>query len=250
MENFKVNSRSDNRTFIVTESYRNLYNKLNGLKNSRGRIIHVISAPGTGKSSNIYAAMNELNSNFYDLKLDINNLDEGAGELFNQIYSDMKTDLKSKSKTELYQTLAGYDALLIADKFHDSHLINNTSIGYSLWTKNKGISSFKFYLLCINEYIRNKKYYKGINLVFQTAWRVKIGKSKYDLFTDFGIFSKFCVGLMKLLFEVVEIKYTRQETIKIVQAYMDVDEKTIEGYIDKYGRKPRLICQAIVDEPL
>ena len=248
MENFKVNTRLDNRTFIVTESYRNLYNKLKGLKTSRGRIIHVISAPGTGKSSNIYAAMTELDLNFYDLKLDLKDPDAGAGKLFNQIYSDMKTALKSKSKTELYQILAGYDALLIADKFHDTHLINNKAIGYSLWTKNKGISSFKFYFLCVNEYIRNRKYYKGINLVFQTAWHVKIGKRKYDLFTDFGLFSRFCVGLMKLMFEVVEIKYTNQETIKIVQAYMNTDKKTIEYYIDKYGRKPRLICQAIDDE--
>ncbi len=182
METFKVNSSSDNETFIKTVSYRNLYNKLKGLKSSRGRIIHVVGAPGTGKSANIHASMMELDLKFYDVKLHVTDRNAGADELLNQIYTDMKLSLGSKSKSELFQDLAGYHALLIADSFHDSHLLNNKYIGYSLWTKNNGISSLKFYFLCINEYVRNRKYYKEINLIFQTAWRVKIGKKKYDSF--------------------------------------------------------------------
>lgn len=245
MEMFKVNTCSDNGTFIVTDSYKNLYNKFKGLKNSRGRIIHVIGAPGTGKSTNIYAAMNELDLNFYDVKLRLKNPNAGAREVMDQVYSDMKTDLKFRSKDELYQELAGYECLIIADKFHDAHLINNKTIGYSLWTKTKGISSFKFYLLCMVEYLSNWKNYREINLVFQTAWRVNIGKKKYDLFSDFGIFSRICRGVLKIFFEVVQISYTKEETIRIVQSYVDASDETINKFIDKYGKKPRLICQAI-----
>jgi len=48
MGNYKINSLSDNGVFVVTESYRKLCNTFKNLKKRRGRIIHVVGAPGTG----------------------------------------------------------------------------------------------------------------------------------------------------------------------------------------------------------
>lgn len=248
MDNFKVNQGSDNQAFVKTRSYWDLYNKLKTLKTHHGRIIHVVGAPGTGKSSNIYAAVDKLGLNCFDLKLGLMDPYADASKLMDQIYHDLKFGLNARSKSELYQKLAVFDALIIADKFHDAHLIDTETIGYSLWTKIRGIRSFNFYFLVMKEYLLNRKQYKGINIILQTAWRVKIGKNKYDLFTDFGIFSRFCLGLMKLFFEVVEIKYSRGETVKIVQQYMDKDQKIIEAYIDELGNKPRLVCQAMEND--
>lgn len=248
MENFKVNTGSDNQTFVKTRSYRDLYNKLKTLKSSHGRIIHVVGAPGTGKSSNLYAAVKEAGLNCFDLELGLMDPQADASKLMDQIYEDLKSGLNVRSKSELYQSLAGYDALLIADQFHDAHLINPEKVGYSLWTKTKGISSLKFYLLCMKEYLLNRKEYRKINIVLQTAWRMKIGKNKYDLFTDFGIFSRLCLGLLGLFFEVVEVRYSREETVEIVLRHLDTDQKTIESHIDKLGNKPRLVCQAIENE--
>jgi len=248
MDKFKVNSGSDNGTFFVTESYKKLFKKLKSLKTSRGRIIHVTGAPGTGKSTNIYHAINELNLNVYDVGLNITNENMSSKQLFNHVYSDMKQSLGAESKDEVYKYLSKYDAILFADKFHDAHLIDNKQVGFSLWTKKKGINSFKFYILCIDEYLRNRKDYKTINILLQTAWRVKIAGKKYDLFTDLGILSKLFVYFLKIFFEVVEIKYTNQETIKIVQKHVNADEKTIAPYIDRYGKKPRIICNALENE--
>ena len=51
---------------------------------------------------------------------------------------------------------------------------------------------------------------------------------KYDIFTDLGILSRIIVAFMKILFEVVEISYSSQETLKIVKEHFDVEEKLIE----------------------
>ena len=50
---------------------------------------------------------------------------------------------------------------------------------------------------------------------------------------------------MKTIFVVVVISYSSEETIKIVKNHVNVDDKLIENYIDKYGSRPRFICQAI-----
>jgi hypothetical protein len=248
MGNFKVNTGSDNQTFVKTRSYRDLYNKLKTLKFQHGRIIHVVGAPGTGKSSNLYAAVEEAGLNCFDLELGLINPYADASEVMDQIYHDLKFGLNVRSKSELYHNLAGYDALLIADQFHDAHLINPEKVGYSLWTKTKGIGSLKFYFLCMKEYLLNRRDYKEINIVLQTAWRVKIGKKKKDLFTDFGILSRIFLAMLGLFFEVVEVRYSREETVEIVLMHVDVDQKTIEAYIDELGNKPRLVCQAIENE--
>jgi len=248
MDKFKVNCGSDNGTFLVTESYKKLYNKLKSLKNTRGRIIHVVGAPGTGKSTNIYAAMSELGLNVYDVGLKITDQEMSSKLLFNQVFKDMKQFFNAKSKNDVYDHLAEYDAMLFADKFHDSHLIDSKTVGFSLWAKNKGLSSFKFYLLCIKEYLQNRKDYNRVNILLQTAWRVKIGSKKYDLFSDFGAVSWLLVGFMGIFFEVVEIKYSDKETLKIVQNHVDADEKTIASFMDKYGNKPRIICYELENE--
>jgi hypothetical protein len=245
MENFKVNMGSDNQTFIETRSYRDLLKQLKTLKTRHGRIIHVVGAPGTGKSSNIYAAIEELDLNCYDLELGLMDPNADASKLMDQIYHDLKLGLKARSKSEIYHDLASFDAMVIADKFHDAHLMNTEMVGYSLWTKTKGIGSLKFYLLCMKEYLLNRKKYKEINIIIQTAWSVKLNNEKKDLFTDFGILSRFILGVLRLFFEVVEIRYSRKETIEIVKSHVDADQKIIEAHIDELGNKPRLVCQAI-----
>ena len=245
MENFKVNRGSDNRTFIETRSYKDLHQQLKTLKTRHGRIIHVVGAPGTGKSSNIYAAIEELGLNCYDLELGLMNPNADASELMGQIYHDLKRGLNAGSKSEIYHDLASFDALVIADKFHDTHLMNTEMVGYSLWTKTKGRGSLKFYLLCMKEYLLNRKKYKKINIIIQTAWTVKLKNEKKDLFTDFGILSRFALAVLRLFFEVVEIRYSREETVEIVKSHVDADQKIIEAHIDELGNKPRLVCQAI-----
>jgi len=245
MGNFKVNTERDNQSFVKTRSYSDLYNKLKTLKTRHGRIIHVVGAPGTGKSSNIYAAIDEAGLNCFDLELGLMDPYEDASGLMDQIYHDLKSGLNARSKSELYHKLAGFDALIIADQFHDAHLINPGKVGYSLWTKNKGLSSLKFYFLCMKEYLLNRKDYKEINIIFQTAWRVNKGNSKLDIFTDFGIFSRICLAILGLFFEVVEVRYSREETVEIVKGHVEVDDKIIETYIDELGNKPRLVCEAI-----
>ncbi len=245
MGKYKINSISDNGVFVITESYKNLYNKFKSLKNSRGRIIHVIGAPGTGKSANIYAAMDELGLNVYDVEFTIKDVDSNSEEVFKEIYNFLKKDTNAKSKEEVYKNLSKFDVVLFADRFHDSHLMDNNNVGFSVWSAHAGFNSIKFYLYCIWEYINERKSFKEINIVLQTAWRVYIRGKKYDIFTDLGILSRIIVAFMKILFEVVEISYSSQETLKIVKEHFDVDEKLIEQYIHKYGSKPRFICQAL-----
>lgn len=68
---------------------------------------------------------------------------------------------------------------------------------------------------------------------------------KYDIFTDLGILSHILVIFMKILFEVIEISYSQQETVKIIKKHVNADEKIIEQYIHKYGTKPRFILSNI-----
>jgi Cdc6-like AAA superfamily ATPase len=245
MGKYKINSLSDNGVFIVTESYRKLYNKFKSLRKTRGRIIHVIGAPGTGKSANIYAALDKLDLNIFDVEFRISDIDMDAADVFEEVYNYLKREIKAKSKDEIYEGLSRFDALLFADRFHDSHLIDNGTVGFSVWMDHVGFKATKFYLLCINEYLRNRNAFHDINIILQTAWRVYIGGKKYDVFSDLGILSRLLVALMGIFFEVVEISYSPQETLEIVKEHVDADEKLIESCIDKYGYKPRFICQAL-----
>ena len=250
MDNYYDGSRDD-EYFIITQSYKKLIRTLKKLKMGRNRIIHVIGAPGTGKSANIYHAINELNLNFYDVKLNIPNRTINSRKVFNIIFKCLKDDLKLESRRDIYKRLGEFDLVLIADHFQDSHRENPEVMGFSQWTNTMGFKSFKFYLLCIWEYLKHWDDFKHINLLFQTSWRIYIGGEKYDLFTDLGILSKFLVFTLKRFFTVVEISYSEEETIKIVKNYIPhVDENLILSYIKKYGHKPRFIFNILKNESL
>lgn len=248
MGNYKINSPSDNGVFVATDSYRELTNKLSSIKKSKGRIIHVIGAPGTGKSTNIYHALDEMNLNVYDVEFDIKDLDSNSSKVFMEIYKHLKADLSVNSKDEIYESFTLYDAILFADRFHDSHLMDDGTVGFSLWTDHNGLKSYGFYILCMVEYFKNRKMFKKINIILQTAWRIRFNGKKYDLFTDLGFVSKIIVAFLRIFFEVVEISYSKEETIQIVKKHVNVDEKLIKNYIGIYGNKPRLVCQAIDNE--
>lgn len=248
MGNYKINSLQDNGVFVVTESYRKLCNTFKNLKKSRGRIIHVVGAPGTGKSANIYAALDELGLNIYDVEFRIKKIDMDSKEIFKEVYREIKTDIGAVSKEEVYLGLSKYDAILFADKFHDSHLLDDSNVGFSLWTDQAGFKAIKFYLICIFEYFKERKSFKEINMILQTAWRVYFRGKKYDVFSDLGIISWVIVAFMRIFFEVVEISYSPNETLKIVKKHLDVDDKLVEHYINQYGSKPRFICQAIEND--
>ena len=50
-------------------------------------------------------------------------------------------------------------------------------------------------------------------------------------------------------FEVVEISYSEEETVKIVRHHFkDIDNEKVEFYIKKYGNKPRYIMDALENE--
>ena len=106
MGKYKINSLSDNGVFIVTESYKKLYNKFKSLRKSRGRIIHVIGAPGTGKSANIYAALDELDLNIYDVEFTIKDIDMDSADVFEEVYKNLKRDLRAESKEEIYKGIS------------------------------------------------------------------------------------------------------------------------------------------------
>jgi hypothetical protein len=245
MGKYKINSVTDNRVFVVTQSFLKLSNIIESLKKSRGKIIHVVGAPGTGKSANIYAALEKEELNVYDVKSQIKSVNTDSKKVFNSVYNGFKEDFKVASKEEVYNCLTKYDAVLFADKFHDSHLVEDRTVGFSVWADHAGFKAVKFYLLCIKEYFNERKAYKNINIILQTAWRFHFRGKKYDLFTDLGIISKLILAVMKTIFTVVVISYSSEETIKIVKNHVNIDDKLIENYIDKYGSRPRFICQAL-----
>ncbi len=246
MEKYKVNSADDNELFLITGCYIKLCQIIKSLKWSKGKIVHVLGAPGTGKSANIYQALNDLNLNVYDVKLYLKSEDANSKKVFNTIFKGLSKDLGMKSKEEIYRKLSEYDAVLIADKFHDLHNLEPNYVGFSKWTYHAGFKALYFYLLCIAEYIKHRKYFKNINIILQTAWRVSIMGKKYDLFSDLGIFSKIFVSILKVFFDVIQISYSEKETINIVKMHVkDADTETVRQYIQKYGHKPRFICDAL-----
>ena len=245
MGKYKINSVSDNGVFVVTESFIKLCKIFKILKNKRGKIIHVIGAPGTGKSANIYAALEELGLKVYDVESPIENVDVSSDEVFKGVYKEINEDLGARSKDEVYESLSKYDAILFADRFHDSHLMGKDTVGFSVWTVHAGLKPTKFYLMCISEYFNERNTFKNINIILQTAWRFYFRGKKYDVFSDLGIISKAVVALMRTFFDVVVISYSPQETFQIVKSHVNTDDQLIERYIHKYGSKPRLICQSL-----
>lgn len=246
MEKYKVSSIRDNELFLITNCYKNLCKTLESIKKDKGKIIHVIGAPGTGKSANIFHAINNLDLNIYDVKFGLTSPDASSKQVFNTLFECLTKDLGVKSKEEIYKKLAEYDAVLIADSFHDSHNLDPNTVGFSKWTNYAGFKASYFYLLCIIEYFKYRKYFKNMNILLQTAWRVYIKRKKYDIFSDFGLLSRIIINVLKIFFDVVEITYSEKETINIVKIHIeDVDEDTIKQCIQKYGLKPRFICDAL-----
>ncbi|MBI5681334.1 MAG: hypothetical protein HZC47_10600 [Methanobacterium sp.] len=246
MEKYKVNSIDDHAPFLITPCYKKLCKILETLKTRRGMIIHVVGAPGVGKSANIFHALNNSNLNVYDVKFDIKEVDLSSKQVFNLLFKELIKDTGAKSKDDLYKKLSEYDVVLIADNFHDLHKLDKKMVGFSKWTDYKGFRAFNFYLLCILEYLKNRKKFKNINILLQTAWRIYIRGQKYDIFSDFGIISRIIVNILKIFFDVVEISYSKKETIKIVKMHIkDADDDIIEKYIHKYGQRPRFICDAL-----
>ncbi|MDI6724760.1 MAG: hypothetical protein QMD61_08970 [Methanobacterium sp.] len=249
MKKYKVSSIEDNTHFLITRSYRELYKTFKGLKTRKGKIIHVIGAPGTGKSANIYYALENADLDVYDINFDLKDVNASSRQVFDALFETVAEDLNVKSKEEIYEKLSKYDAVLIADNFHDSHFFGEKPVGFSKWTDKKGFKTFYFYLLCIREYLKHRKEFKKINIIFQTAWRVYIRGEKYDIFSDFGPFSTFIKIILKIFFQGVEISYSQMETINIVKMHIEnADEVIIKKYIQKYGLKPRFICNALENE--
>ena len=246
MEKYKVSSACDNELFLITDCYLKLCKVMESLKKSKGKIVHVIGAPGTGKSANIYHAINDLNLNVYDMKFRLKSANASSKQVFNAMFEGLGEDLGVESKEEIYRKLSEYDTVLIADSFHDLHNLDPNYVGFSKWTYHAGFKAIYFYLLCIAEYIKHRKYFKNINIILQTAWRIHIMGKKYDLFSDLGLFSKILVKILNIFFDVVEICYSEKEIIKIVKMHVkDADIESIKLYIQKYGHKPRFICDAL-----
>jgi hypothetical protein len=246
MGKYKIKCREDNRTFVETQSYQRLLETFSALQGKGGKIIHVVGAPGTGKSANIYAAQKKLDLNFYEVKLSLPSTHLNSRDVFNQMVTSIRDDLGINTWGKLSKYLKQFDAILFADQFHDSHLLHNEQVGFSQWTDFRGLRTFNFYFLCILEYLRHRVEFRDINLVLQTAWRIRFRGSKKDLFTDVGSVSKLALSLLKLPFNVVEISYSEKETINIVKSHLqNVDDDLIMQYIKKYGYKPRFVCQAM-----
>ena len=249
MVEYKVNSPEDSQEFVTTHAYNKLYGRLKALKNRKGRIIHVIGAPGTGKSANIYEAVNELKLNVYEPILILDNVDESSWKIYHDLFKTLRIGLNVKSNEKIFKKASEYDAVLWADKFHDSHLLHENKVGFSQWMNNKGLKSFLFYFLLILYYFRHIFKLRKINLVFQTAWTIHVGGIKYDLFTDFGLISKLLILILKVFFEVVEISYTESEIVEIVKKHKpEANESEIRFYIKRYGNKIRLILQSLRED--
>lgn len=250
MVRFKVNKPDDRQDFVITTAYKKLYGQLNDLKTHKGRIVHVMGAPGTGKSANIYEAIENLDLNVYNAVLVLDHVDQDSFEVYHKFFDALKEDMKVKSVEEVYKKASKYDAILFADRFHDAHYLYGDMVGFSLWMNNNGMRSFPFYLLLILHYIWNIFRFRGINLVFQTSWAIRIKGVKRDLFTDFGLFSRLLVSILKIFFVVVEISYTESEIIEIVKKRVpDADEEEIKLYMDQYGSRIRFILESLKESP-
>jgi hypothetical protein len=244
----KVFSAKDNGCFIKTPSFYELCSMLKALKKSKGHFLLVLGAPGTGKSANIYQALSLLDLDIYDAFLFIDT-DSKPREVFRIFMDTLKEDMGVKSRKEIYKKAAEYDLVLFADPFLDSEYIDCDKVGLGLWTEENGPSTFPFYFRVLYEYIRHYNDLKNVNVVAQTSWVLKFRGVRYDILTDFGFLSKFLVYLLKKLFDVVLISYTEEEMMEIIKSHHSTfnDEK-IEKLINKYGNRPRIICEILDKE--
>ena len=248
MVKFKVTCTEDNQIFVVTSAFSKLYNKFKDLKVQRGRIVHITGSPGTGKSSNIYHAINLLDLKFYDAELKLNSLKLSPKEVFEEFINTLKRDFNLKTKEEAYTELSKYDIVLFADKLLDYGYLNKNRIQLSEWLRVNRLKSIILYFIVIYECLKYYNDLKRVNLVFHTTWTFLLNNKKYDLLTDFRFSSKLFTGILNLFFEVVEIRYYELETIEIVKSHFEgISDSQIRKYIQKYGCRPRYILEAIND---
>jgi hypothetical protein len=246
MANYKVRSCRDCEYFISTQSFLKLYPVLESLKNTRGRFIHVIGAPGTGKSANIYSTLAMLDLNIYEAFLFLDSVYLSPDEVWEQFWTTLMEDLGAETRDEIYQKAAQYDLVLFADIFLDSEFVHEDKVGLGLWTEEHGPKTVTFYLRVLGEYLKHRKDLKNVNIVTQTAWILKYRGVKYDLLTDFYFLSWILVFLLKMFFEVVRISYTEEEMVKIVKCYEPhCTEEEIITLIKKFGCRPRFILEAL-----
>ena len=206
----------------------------------------VTGSPGIGKSSNIYKALKKLDLNYYETVLLLDNAEKGALRVFRELITGIKKDFGIKTKKEMVNKFSNYHVVLIADKILDSESLNERKIGLGEWIKNKGLKSIPFYLILLFKYVINKINLNKLNLVIHTTWTIEIKGYKYDLITDFSIFSKILSLILRIFFDVVEISYSQEDTMKIVKNHFEgMDDEKIEYYIEKYGNKPRYILDAL-----
>lgn len=249
MRNFKVRSPKDHGEFVVTPSYQKLIHKFKELKKSKGHFIHVIGTPGTGKSANIYNALSLLDLNVYNAFLFLDDVNLSNNEVYRIFWQTLKDDLGVKTQREVFQKVAEYDLVLFADPFLDSEFLDEEKVGLSLWTENKGPSSFTFYFKILLDYFKYRKDLKNVNIVTQTSWTIKYKETRYDLLTDFSLLSDLVVFLLKQLFEVVQISYSIEETVEIVKNQNPhVAEEQIRRLIKRYGCRPRFILEELEEE--
>ncbi|MGZ7043194.1 MAG: hypothetical protein ACXVHM_01215 [Methanobacterium sp.] len=249
MEKYKVTCIGDNKNFVVTNAFLKLKESFIKLKSQKGIIIHVIGAPGTGKSSNIYHAQKVLDLNVYSARMALIDKHISPKKVFKMFINTMKQDLGAETVEQLYKEISKYDAILFADHLLDSESLDGKVTGLGGWMHKNRLSSIYFYLLLVYEYLTHRKEFKKINVVFHTTWTYIINGNKYDFLTDFSVLSLFFKSVLKLFFEVIEISYTEAETIEIVKSHFkDINEEHIKYYIDKYGYKPRLVLNALEND--
>ena len=115
MAQYRVQSEGDSNDFVFTRSFRKIYRMFRSLKNRKGRFVLIIGTPGTGKSANIYSALKMLDLDIYDPTLFLDNMNMSSSEVFHEFFQTLRVDLGVKTNEEIYQKVAEYDAVLLAD---------------------------------------------------------------------------------------------------------------------------------------
>jgi hypothetical protein len=246
MVEYKSKSIKDEKIFTPTQAYRRLYKKFKSLKRTRGRFIHIIGSPGTGKSINIYHALDNLDLKVYEPVLKLDSLKIDARTLFNEMFKVFIEDFQVKTRKEVYKKASDYDMILFADKFLDSEYLDKNKVGVSKWIEHKGLKAVSIYFLIFRELIQHQRDLKHINVVLHHSMVIRYKGVKYDLLVDFGLISSLIRGILGIFFEYVQISYEKSEIIEIIKSHPGYkDEKQIKKYIEQYGNKPRLIYQAL-----
>lgn len=245
MPKFRVRSSVEKGTFVDTAPYRKLLREFKRLKKEHGKLLHVLGAPGTGKSTNIYMALEEARLKVLDPELELSSGFLSSGKVYSEFLKSLMVQTGSSSKQEVFKRFSEFDAVLFADRFQDADKFHPKNLGFSSWTQRAGWRSAPFYILCIRDYLKYRKEFQNSNLIFQTVWRIKFRGRKYDAFTDLGLLSFLLVKVLGILFETVEVSYSEEETVKIVKNHVDAPESEIRELIKKYGRRPRFICMEL-----